>query len=147
MKLSIFLKLGWFMAPAMIFSSPSAYGMLRVLKYRPLTEVQDQQICVYARHEKNRNPENQFHPQNTKDPIVCRLVIMGEAWPTQGSVAHTRKLSGSVVKKFEFEALTKACVSFAKELPQGFKIKDFAGMNTECATADSATRLFPDFKG
>jgi hypothetical protein len=137
----------WLISMAMILSAPPAQGMLRVLKYRPLTEVQDQTICVYARHEKNRNPENQFHPQNTRDPIVCRLKIMGEARPEKGSIAHSRTLTATVVQRFEFETLTKSCVSFAKDLPEGYRIKDFAGMNTECATAEAAPRLFSDSKG
>jgi hypothetical protein len=147
MKHSVIYKWGWLAAPMMLLTSHPAQAMLRVLKYRPLTEVQDQKICVYAKHEKNRNPENQLHPQNTKDPIVCRLMIIGEALPIQGSVTQQRKLTQSVVKKFEFGTLTKACVSYAKDLPTGFKIKDFAGMNTECTTAESASRVFPEFKG
>ncbi|WP_141735274.1 hypothetical protein [Oligoflexus tunisiensis] len=141
------MKKGWLMTAVIILSAPPAHGMLRVLKYRPLTEVQDQQICVYAKHEKNRNPDHQFHPQNTRDPIVCRLKILGEAWPQKGSVAQSRTLAASVVQKFEFGTLTKACVSFAKDLPEGYRIKDFAGMNTECATAEAAPRVFSVNKG
>jgi hypothetical protein len=74
-------------------------------------------------------------------------MIMGEALPIQGSITQQRKLTQAVVTKFEFGILTKSCVSFAKDLPEGFKIKDFAGMNTECTTAESASRVFPDFKG
>ena len=121
-----------------------AQGMIRVMKYRPLTEVKEKEICIYAEHELNPKRENIGHPQNTKDPIVCRLVVSAEA--ESNLKAPNKTLSNSVVKRFEFGKLSKACVSYHKILPKDYTVKHFKSLTTECATLAAAKRVFPEFK-
>ncbi len=124
----------------------SAPAMIRVLKYRPLTEVNRTSICIYAQHERNFKKENRTHPQNTKTAIVCRLSVSGEALPMAGSVTDRKLLSASVVQRYDFETLTKACVSFQKDLPKDYAIKALSGLTTECSTLEASQRVFPEYK-
>lgn len=134
-------RLGLSLLLFLVQASPAA-AMLRVLKYQSLTEVSDRKICVYAQHEMNPKRENHGHPQNTREPIVCRLSIKAEA---RGPGGKKTVLEGETIERFAFETLQKSCADYSASLPKGFKVEKFSGLSTECATGEAGPRVFPAF--
>lgn len=120
------------------------YSMLRVLKYRSLTEVHRNSVCVYARHEHNPKRENLGHPQNTREPIVCRLSVTAEI--VGHDEGHRSLVEAQKIQSFPYETLRKTCVDFGSKVPKNYRVKSYYGMSTECATDEAGPRVFPGYR-
>ncbi len=134
-------------AGVVLLASRPAAAMVRVMKYRPMTTVSADEVCVFARHEMNPLRKNQANATNTKDPVVCRLTVDAEAAPRPPlGRGDSKVLSHTAVQTFVFEELTKTCVSYRDLLPVGFHLQAFKGLSTECTTVTAAPRVFAGYK-
>ncbi len=128
-----------------------ALAMLRVMKYRPMTEIKRSSLCIYAKHEVNRKAENQASLMNGSAPIACRLTVSAEAEKPAltklGSGSkETRTLISSTISSYQFNRLTRSCVEFENVIEPGEKIVELKSLQTECSLLSAAPRVFPDWR-
>ncbi len=120
-----------------------ATAMLRFNVYRPEATIQDHEVCIVTKHEKNLKKVNQANPLNGQEPIACRISLEARAIDQHIFVLEPRSLRGNVVRRFDYDQKTKVCFSFADRLGATEKIDGFSSLQSECTTWEAGPRVFP----